>query len=64
MADQYFEGIGRRKEASARVRLHSGGNGNIVIKALANGLFVTAENAGSSPLIANRTAAQTWEQFQ
>jgi small subunit ribosomal protein S9 len=31
MADQYFEGIGRRKEASARVRLHSGGTGKIVV---------------------------------
>ena len=32
MADQqYYEGIGRRKEASARVRIHSGGNGSIII---------------------------------
>ena len=31
MADQYYEGIGRRKEASARVRLHPGGNGSILI---------------------------------
>ncbi len=33
MADQqqYYEGIGRRKEASARVRLHIGGNGSIII---------------------------------
>lgn len=31
MADQYFEGIGRRKEASARVRLHTGGNGSVII---------------------------------
>jgi small subunit ribosomal protein S9 len=31
MADQYFEGIGRRKEASARVRLHTGGNGSWLI---------------------------------
>src|SRR5689334_12101359 len=31
MADQYFEGVGRRKEASARVRLHPGGTGKIVI---------------------------------
>jgi small subunit ribosomal protein S9 len=28
MADtQYYEGLGRRKEASARVRLHAGGSG-------------------------------------
>lgn len=29
MADnQYYEGLGRRKEATARVRLHTGGNGD------------------------------------
>lgn len=27
----YYEGLGRRKTASARVRLHVGGNGQIVI---------------------------------
>lgn len=31
MADRYYEGIGRRKEASARVRLHPGGTGKILI---------------------------------
>ncbi|MBL8147997.1 MAG: 30S ribosomal protein S9 [Anaerolineae bacterium] len=31
MVAQYYEGIGRRKEASARVRLYPGGTGNIVI---------------------------------
>ena len=33
MADQtqYYEGIGRRKEASARVRLYPGGTGNWLI---------------------------------
>jgi small subunit ribosomal protein S9 len=31
MADRYYEGIGRRKQASARVRLHPGGNGSILI---------------------------------
>lgn len=33
MADQqqYYEGIGRRKEASARVRIHAGGTGEITI---------------------------------
>lgn len=30
MADtQYYEGLGRRKESSARVRLHTGGTGNV-----------------------------------
>lgn len=28
---QYYEGIGRRKGASARVRLYPGGNGNVMI---------------------------------
>jgi hypothetical protein len=32
--------------------------------AAANNDFVTAENAGASDLIANRTAASTWEEFQ
>jgi len=31
MANQYYEGIGRRKSATARVRLWPGGNGSVVI---------------------------------
>lgn len=31
MAAQYYEGIGRRKSATARVRLYPGGTGNVVI---------------------------------
>jgi len=31
MADQYYEGIGRRKTSSARVRLHTGGTGTITV---------------------------------
>ncbi len=31
MSAQYYEGIGRRKSASARVRLFPGGTGNVVI---------------------------------
>jgi small subunit ribosomal protein S9 len=31
MSAQYYEGIGRRKEASARVRLYPGGTGRLVI---------------------------------
>lgn len=31
MSAQYYEGIGRRKEASARVRLFPGGTGNFVV---------------------------------
>jgi small subunit ribosomal protein S9 len=31
MSAQYYEGIGRRKEATARVRLFPGGTGNVII---------------------------------
>jgi small subunit ribosomal protein S9 len=31
MSSQYYEGVGRRKEATARVRLVPGGTGNLVI---------------------------------
>ena len=31
MSAQYYEGIGRRKQASARVRLFPGGTGSIII---------------------------------
>jgi small subunit ribosomal protein S9 len=31
MTGQYYEGLGRRKAATARVRLHVGGNGQIVV---------------------------------
>jgi hypothetical protein len=42
----------------------SGSGGSAVtFKARANGLYVTADDAGASPLIANRTAAGPWETF-
>ena len=28
-----------------------------------NGLYVTAENAGAAPLVANRAAIGAWERF-
>jgi len=31
MANQYYEGVGRRKSATARVRLYPGGTGNIIV---------------------------------
>ena len=31
MANQYYEGLGRRKAATARVRLHVGGSGQITV---------------------------------
>jgi len=42
----------------------SGGTTTVVsLRAHANGMIVTADNAGASPLIANRTAIGTWEEF-
>ncbi|MFI0938166.1 fascin domain-containing protein [Streptomyces sp. NPDC021020] len=42
----------------------SPGNGSVIsLRAHANGDYVTAEDAGASPLIANRTAIGQWEQF-
>lgn len=37
--------------------------GVIALRAHANGKYVTAENAGAAPLIANRDAIGGWEQF-
>jgi small subunit ribosomal protein S9 len=31
MSTQYFEGIGRRKTSTARVRIYPGGSGNVVV---------------------------------
>ncbi|MFD4525803.1 xylosidase [Streptomyces sp. NPDC058470] len=40
------------------------GVGSVIsLKALANNLYVCADNTGTSPLIANRTSAGAWEQF-
>jgi Transglycosylase SLT domain/Putative binding domain, N-terminal/Ricin-type beta-trefoil lectin domain-like len=40
-------------------------NGAVIgLVANANGMVVTAENAGNNPLIANRSAIGPWEQFQ
>jgi parallel beta-helix repeat protein len=41
----------------------SGASSVISLRAHANGEIVTADNAGASPLIANRTAIGSWEQF-
>jgi len=37
--------------------------GTVSIRAAANNTFVSAEHAGADPLVANRTAVGTWEQF-
>jgi beta-glucosidase-like glycosyl hydrolase len=42
----------------------SSGSGSVIsLRAHANGDYVTADNAGASPLIANRTAIGPWESF-
>ncbi|NBI30234.1 glycoside hydrolase family 30 beta sandwich domain-containing protein [Chengkuizengella marina] len=53
------------------MKSESGGTGSeapigsiIAIIAMANNHYVTAEDAGNSPLIANRDVAQGWEQFE
>ena len=38
-------------------------DGSVSFRAHANNQIVTADNAGSSPLIANRTAIGPWESF-
>lgn len=43
MANRYYEGIGRRKRASARVRLFPGGNGNLFINNKAGAEFLPRE---------------------
>ncbi|HEU5107536.1 MAG TPA: hypothetical protein VFT95_03075, partial [Micromonosporaceae bacterium] len=49
---------------AARIGLaRTGGNGTISLRAHANNMFVSADNAGAGPLIANRTAVGPWEQF-
>ncbi len=40
MANEYYEGIGRRKRASARVRIFPGGNGNLFINNKAGAEFL------------------------
>jgi hypothetical protein len=43
---------------------NSGGSNSVIsLRAHADNNFVTADNAGASPLIANRTAVGPWEQF-
>jgi len=44
--------------------LSTGGSTTVIsLRASANNLIVTADNTGTSPLIANRTAVGTWEEF-
>jgi hypothetical protein len=58
-----------RHLGNVQIGLDGGGttpppSGSVIsLKAHANGDYVTADNAGASPLIANRTAIGQWEQF-
>jgi len=53
-----------RQLGSARIGLaRTGGNGTVSLRAHANNLIVSADQAGAAPLIANRTAIGPWEQF-
>lgn len=45
MAQQYYEGIGRRKSASARVRLHAGGTGKMTVNDLPAEEYLTKHGA-------------------
>jgi hypothetical protein len=58
----YLKVIKTNREA-LDVSLIQNPGGTVSLLALADNLYVTAENAGASPLIANRTAIGTWEQF-
>jgi RHS repeat-associated protein len=63
----YYDGMSRqvaRDEITAITTLPVPNNTLIGMQANANNLYVTAENAGNSPLIANRTAIGGWEQFR
>jgi beta-glucanase (GH16 family) len=42
----------------------TGTSQTVSIRASANNTFVSAENAGASPLVANRATVSTWEQFR
>lgn len=48
------------------VRVYQAGTTSQIssLRAAANGTFVSADNAGASTLVANRTTVSTWEQFR
>ena len=43
--------------------MHTNADGSVSLLAKANGKWVTAENGGASPLIANRGVVAGWEEF-
>jgi hypothetical protein len=62
-ADNANLGNTGNNDAISSLKITSGGGTVISLKAHANGDYVTADNAGASPLIANKTAIGTWESF-
>lgn len=48
---------------SQKFNLITNPDGTIALQSLKNGRYVCAENAGASPLIANRTWDREWEEF-
>ena len=56
MSVQYYEGIGRRKEASARVRLYPGGNGSVLINDKPGADFLPRQGDIETALAPLRTA--------
>lgn len=58
----YYEGLGRRKTATARVRLHAGGTGQFVVNGKPYQEYFTRET-DLRDLIAPLTATSTESQF-
>jgi hypothetical protein len=58
-----LQNAGAGVRAAVTTRAVTSGPEVISLRSHANGRYVTADNAGSSPLIANRTAIGSWEQF-
>lgn len=59
MVAQYYEGIGRRKEASARVRLYPGGTGKLVINDKDGSEYISRE--GDMGILLQPLTVLGWE---
>lgn len=62
MAEKYFEGVGRRKESSARVRMATG-SGQITVNGKAGDAYFTREGDLHTILLPLSAANQDREQF-
>ncbi len=58
MSTQYYEGIGRRKTATARVRIWTGGNGSVIINDKPGDDFLPREGDLETALEPLRTVGQ------